>query len=65
MYPLLLREVMTCNASAHDCCPLSENTSVGENDADSDDVKVARRAGDLSCDFDAVITARHNSVLNI
>ena len=61
----MLKEVIISNASAHDCLPLSENTSEGENDAVSDDVSVASREGDLSWDFAAVTTARHNSVLNI
>ena len=51
MYPLLLKDVMICSASAHDCLPLADTTSDGENDADSDDVKDANREGDLSCEL--------------
>ena len=65
MYPLLLNAVMICRASAHACLPPSVTISDGENDADSEDVRVAKREGDLSCDFDAVMTALHSSVLII
>ena len=65
MYPLLLNAVMICSASAHACLPPAVTISDGEKDADSEDVSVASREGDLSCDFDAVMTALHSSVLNI
>ena len=54
-YPLLDSDATFCNAVEHIAFPLSDKTSVGENDDSKDDVNVARSEDDLSC-LNAAVT---------